>query len=534
MFKRKKCAGITAAALAAVLAFSGCGGEKKVIQKGNSDELSFSVYNPIFSKSPVGTQAQDKWQDMMEKYMGKKINISWVELPYGDYYTKNQVYVASGEYSDVFLTFGIDQIIKLGESKQILNLSDYSKNTPNYNTFLEAGQKKYVQNKKGDVFAFATASVGEQNGNQSVNTLRFDVFEKNNIPIPTNVEEYYQAAKKLKEIYPDSYPYTPMGGIDSILNTFLQINHTGRSLYYNGEKFVYPLANDEARVKEVVEYLKKMYDEKLLDPEFLTQSNDLLMQKMLSGKTFMVSGFMAIRINQYINNNKEYNVRWGIIPELKNFHNEVPWKHESCRSGKRLDAGSGIVINSKAKNPDELVKLIDYQYSDEMIELNNWGIEGVTFTKDADGNRKYTDEIINSENSQTKLAEYGVGASMSVRCGIQFMPQDFDSYLSLYKDVPVYKDGKEYADNWYHFTDTAWGKDSINPDSEKPSYSLESVEQYKYNSALESLNTYMDENISKFIIGQKSMSEWDSFVKGASAVADYNDIADKFNKAIVK
>ena len=123
---------------------------------------------------------------------------------------------------------------------------------------------------------------------------------------------------------------------------------------------------------------------------------------------------------------------------------------------------------------------------------------------------------------------------MSVRCGIQFMPQDFDSYLSLYKDVPVYKDGKEYTDNWYHFTDTAWGKDSINPDSDKPAYSLESVEQYKYNSALESLNTYLDENISKFIIGQKSMSEWDSFVKGASAVADYNDIADKFNKAIVK
>ena len=49
--------------------------------------------------------------------------------------------------------------------------------------------------------------------------------------------------------------------------------------------------------------------------------------------------------------------------------------------------------------------MIDYQYSDEMVNLMNWGIEGETYTE-TDGTKTFVDEIINDENPATKSAEY--------------------------------------------------------------------------------------------------------------------------------
>ena len=50
-------------------------------------------------------------------------------------------------------------------------------------------------------------------------------------------------------------------------------------------------------------------------------------------------------------------------------------------------------VSSKVENPEELIKFIDYQYSDEMIQLITWGIEGTTYTIGEDGVPTFVDSL---------------------------------------------------------------------------------------------------------------------------------------------
>lgn len=526
----KGIAGIAAISVAAG-ALCACG-EKKGTVSENVDELSFSVYNPIFSKSPLGTLAQDKWQEYMEDYLGVKLNIDWQEQNSNDYNQKQQVYLASGDFADVFIIIAdpVNNAMQLGKAGMLVNINDYKDNIPYYSEFLNTGnERSRIETSDGEIYAFLNSSVGNNTGTQAVNAIRKDIFEKENIKIPETLEEYYEAAKILKQKYPDSYPISYLRDPANFILYFFGLNHTHPNIYYNGKEYVYGPVDDEERFKDTVEYLRKLYAEGLLDPEFLTQSTDQAMQKMLNGKCFMSPAFMGIRINQYINT-EDSGVEWGIIAEPKNLYNEVSWKSSSNVKGKSLNVIYMTAISTKAEHPDLLVKLLDYQYSDKMIELANWGIEGVTFTKDENGNRDYTDEIKNSDNPQLKLAEYGVNQSQSVKCGIQFMPTDNDSATKLLAPVPVYKDGSWQKENYWQFTSDADGDASVNPNDNKPPVSLSAEETEETATMVTALWTYTNENVYSFITGSKSMSEWDPFIDGMKQIGDYEYIKDTYNK----
>src|SRR5690606_30209797 len=54
--------------------------------------------------------------------------------------------------------------------------------------------------------------------------------------------------------------------------------------------------------------------------------------------------------------------------------------------------GSSVAITTSAKNPEEIVKWLDFAYSEEGHMLFNFGIEGVTYEM-IDGYPTYTKEI---------------------------------------------------------------------------------------------------------------------------------------------
>src|SRR5699024_2209987 len=105
------------------------------------------------------------------------------------------------------------------------------------------------------------------------------------------------------------------------------------------------------------------------------------------------------------------NLKWGLafLPEHPDYG--TPWKWGSRQEGKSLSNATGIIISAETEYPEYVVKMIDYQYSDEMIELLNWGIEGVTYTVDENGDHKFSDEILNAEDPVQAAAEYGIMSS---------------------------------------------------------------------------------------------------------------------------
>ena len=59
----------------------------------------------------------------------------------------------------------------------------------------------------------------------------------------------------------------------------------------------------------------------------------------------------------------------------------TPWKWGSRQPAKSLNANMGIYISADTEYPEYVVSMIDYQYLDQMVELMNWGVDGVTYTK---------------------------------------------------------------------------------------------------------------------------------------------------------
>lgn len=71
--------------------------------------------------------------------------------------------------------------------------------------------------------------------------------------------------------------------------------------------------------------------------------------------------------------------------------------------GLEHNGGEGTVITTTCKDPVTAVKMLNYLYTDAGMMLTNYGIEGMSYTKDEDGTIKYTDLVIANPNFGTSV-----------------------------------------------------------------------------------------------------------------------------------
>ena len=67
---------------------------------------------------------------------------------------------------------------------------------------------------------------------------------------------------------------------------------------------------------------------------------------------------------------------------------------------------------------------------------------------------------------------------------------------------------------------------------EAPSISFTVDESAQMSETMTTVNTFVDENIAKFIAGERPMSEWDAFVDEIAGYGDYQSILDMYNQKL--
>ena len=526
-------------------ALVGCS-KKESVQSNNADkkttdstkkveELSFDVLCPHFGVDPSDSVIQNEWLKVMEKHMDMKLNIKWERIPWGDYREKVNLVLASGDYPDVFLSVDEKMKNKYGNEGMLLNVSEYMEYAPNYKDFIDNTPDADIvlYTGEGNSYGFSDGFMNPNNieSTQYAWAYRFDVFEKHNIKIPETLDELYEAAKKLKELYPDSYPINQNESYLKPYEEFMWVNHTSQGIYWNGNEFVY--GPTEEAYKEALMFANKLYKEELLDPEFFIDTFDQSKEKALNNRTFIYPAIWAGYVNQF-NLNKEFNGQWGLSMPANNPKYGTAWKRWSQVKGKLLRKGSDIVISAKAKNPELLVKLIDYQYSDENIELLNWGIEGTTFKRNEDGSKAFMPEITNADDPIGKLAEFGISSSMRSRSGIVFTPQDFDSQIAQWTEDPWYHNGEFIEEKFWLATEKFGGKESIAPNDRAPKYNTTKDEKDTITNTMTPVETYESECAVKFVIGEMSFDQWDEFQDNLKKMGDYESILKMYNDKVKK
>lgn len=236
---------------------------------------------------------------------------------------------------------------------------------------------------------------------------------------------------------------------------------------------------------EMVEFFKKMVDEKLIPADFFTINTSSWQELMTTDRGFIMPEYQ-VRIDFFNNiarqQNPEYTIAAmkppkstnGLGVAMVNKYNNDPMGFAIPNTG-----NAGDIANA--------MRYLNWFYSDEGSDMISWGKEGETYEV-VDGKKQYIVEG-EGENVQTLYGFKTIGTYLRVD------PAIIDASIS-----------EEQA------ATTDFMLEHTYPELDPKMYIEFSAEDSAiiadYNT---SLKTVVEENLQKFIIGQRPLSEWDAF-----------------------
>lgn len=318
----------------------------------------------------------------LQKRTGIKVNFQTVSS--SQYQDKLSVTLASGELPDIVHGVPVNELKELGQEGAVVALNDYADILPNF-------KKLYI-----DENPWVATSYGDENGklyswpiyemNRDVNhgfMYRKDILDANGIEPWTDTESFYQVLKKLKEIYPDSYPYASKTGAIIFRDWAYGwgIGSADYPLFFDESDNKWKLASHTQAHRDQLDFMKRLYDEGLMDPEFITDTSDSWTSKMTTDRAFVTwdwIGRLDLFYNQVKDANPNYNLRYGLPVGPTGNVRTLP----------KIDGTWGIAVANNKKTEVSL-KLLDYLTSPSGSELMTIGVEGVNFEWDANGKPVY-------------------------------------------------------------------------------------------------------------------------------------------------
>ena len=410
--------------------------------------------------------------------------------------------MSSGNLADIIGYVDASSLEKLGRDGGMIPLNDLIReHAPNIQKVLDedARFRQTAYSLDGNIYQIPK--------NQELKAAEFwwirqDWLDKLNLKAPTTVDELHDVLYAFRNEDPngnglkDEIPLFDRAGWKQP-DEYLYLWDTSLEFYPRDGKMKYePL---EENFRTGVSNMIKWYQEGLIDPEIFTRgasSRDTLLGGDLGGCTHdwvstanynstlqeTIPGFQMVAIAPPADQN-------GVVKERVSRYPGVGWG-----------------ISSQCKDPVTVIKFMDYFFTEEGSDLMNWGIEGDTFTRDADGSKHFTDTVLQSE-----LTPIGYLRSIGAQYRIG-MCQDGD-----YEYATMKEDGIE-ANKLYNGHDE-WFDDSLPPYLDgKMALKYTSDDETEYKNIMASIKPYVDEKFQSWILGVNDFdSEYDTFIKELKA-----------------
>jgi putative aldouronate transport system substrate-binding protein len=281
-------------------------------------------------------------------------------------------------------------------------------------------------------------------------------------------------------------------------------------MYYDETKKQWKFAPTQPENKAMLDFMKKLYNEGLLDPEFITSTADSWTSKMTTGKSFVTFdwiGRLDLFYNQVRASNPDYNLRYG--------YPVGPTGH--VRTLSKIDTSLNIAVANN-ENKEIALELLDYMTSPSGSQLMSLGVEGQTFTLDKNNKAVYPElkdvPLVDITVLNDKYGLWLEGATL--RPDNRSVYFNFTEKEKESQDLIVSKNLLEPADPVLNFTDE---------------------ETAKLAELQASLQKAAEEFDSKYVIdkaaGEKDWENWKAGMEknGASALeAIYNAAQSRLNR----
>ena len=468
---------------------------------GANDELSIIVG----SHASWPYDATWKFWDYFKEAVGGNITVS--AITGAEFDTKVNLMMTSQEtLPDLLHLSNKNAVNNHATSGAFISIDDNIDKMPNYTKFIESldpvvAEELVAQRVSGDGKLYFPPVYGSQAAmNFRIWMYRKDIFEKHGLEVPTNLDEMYEVAKKLKELYPDSYPLcfrSGLGQFDIIGSTWK--NDFYRGAYYDFQTEEWKFGGTTDTMKEMVLFFKKMKDEGLVPADFLTITTGSWEELVSNDKAFMMPEYL-VRITYFNVPNQQRNPEYewaAMAPPALNADSD---HHKIAKVN--LDMTGFTVPNTgKEDRIENAIKVLDWMYSDEAKELLSWGKEGETYVVNEAGEKEFI-----KDGDKTPQLLYG-----ATTYGLYQVIEEaaFNQVVASGSEIdPVM---------------STWTEDHANPTLY---LSFNDEESAKFNELHMAITSYSDEMISKFIDGTVSIDKWDEYVAQMNAlgVEEYLDL----------
>jgi len=450
------------------------------------------------------------------EYIEEKLNIKieWRLFPHAERGTAiNLMIAAGGEMPDLFVAFSTDSPRALAEKGIIVPWSDLMDEgkmpltKAKFNEPRMAGVKnQMIDDETGKIYALPRLQMNplmiwtDYVRGDWLNTLGLDV--------PQTVNEYRDMLRAIKTQDPngngkaDEIPWqnfyegvtwmkmwTRMFGLPTPDYSLSTVD----TLYWaTVDKKEVVFAPTHERFKAMLIYLNSLWEEGLINQEQFNMTSPKF-TATVSNNTLGTQNMWPSAI-------------LGMTQQLRQIEPDSVWQAmpyvidpRFIKPEDRVYAFIGPVhhqwlLSKKGKNKDAAIRLMDYVFGDEdFVFTAEFGIQGIHHEIDNAGNPYYIGKWAEMDELTRKHAMgSGLGhlahewRNIAVRMEI--------------KNHSKYADFREYIKeiDKYIKPATIWKLTKVQKDMAK--------------AALKKIQTYVDENISKFVIGTKSFSEWDEYV----------------------
>ncbi|MDL2234274.1 extracellular solute-binding protein [Ruminococcaceae bacterium OttesenSCG-928-L11] len=489
--------------------------------KLTDSDVTLSVLIAEHPSFPVTRYEDSAFLQHIYDTTGIKLDLQPVPDSNDAYKNRVTTLMASGDLPDLIWSNTNDGLTnEVAVKGAFLPYTDYLDSTPVLSKLLDehpAIAKSYSAS-DGKLYIMPRIT---QNTISEVLMIREDILEAEGLAEPATFDELYELLKTLKEKYPDMIPFINRNGGTHIINRLSTSFGTGYGgsetstygYYLKDGAFVY--GPEEAEFKVMVEWLKKLYDEDLLDEEYALR-NTAQWEEAFANENAI---FAIDYVDRIRNINNDY-IADGSSARVVAMKMPVgPTGAHGIKAKAALMSGSGIVINGKVKDPEAAVKFVDWLYSDTGRYAAAFGIEGVTFEIDpADGRPYYTEQMNRQANPQGKdlVADFG---------WIYYMDKyEFPSgYL---KNTPG--DPEPIDNRWEHSKNKINTNGDSIPADPVLNYSEAQSQVIKNTGVI--LDDYFKQNIDKFIMGTRPIAEWEDFVAELQALG-VDEVKAAFNEA---
>lgn len=467
-------------------------------EASNLNPEGFPIVNEQITLTVYGQRDQNQapWKDMLVMQEYEKmtnIHMDFQEVPADGFAENKQLLFASNELPDVFLRSAINQneVSTYGVgSGQLMILDDLiDEYAPNLKKLFDENpsMKTACMAADGHIYTIPFINIsatGKMDFKQWINTKWLETL---GMEIPTTVEEFKEVLIAFRDEDPNGNgekDEIPLGIREPssvyALGGPWGLGHQLRDTYdidENGQIHNW-LCDD--KFKEYLIYLNDLYQEGLLWQEYYKNDRPAW-RSNLSGELF---GAMYMPYSDvFLNCEQDYSGYEPLIGPL----GEKFW----------ADGTTGVetgcyALSNTCSDPAAAIRWVDYFFSEEGGLFFAFGLEGTTYTRDENNLPVFNDEILNAEEGfMTALGKINMVPGGGFPC---LRVDETDGVVASQRTKDAAAILAPYLPEVYYA---------------KPAVSAEETDRVV---AIEQdLNTYRDEAVTKFIIGEWGFDKWEEY-----------------------